>query len=184
MDIGCSNGLFLDMAKDAGYKTKGVEMNIDAAKKAILKGHKVFIGDIVTSELPRYYADIIVMFHTLEHLHSLSIVLEKIKSLLKQKGILIIEVPNLWHWILQKRFFIKRSLAPERHLYHFTPKTLRYLFNKLGFKIVKIEPANRYDRKGFLDGLIHSTIRIFSTYFYFFTGYILSNSMRFYVRET
>jgi len=96
------------MARDFGYKTEGIEIETAAAKKSKTKGHRIFIGDITKIKLSNNYADVIVMFHTLEHLKVLSFAVSKIKSILKKDGIIVVEVPNLWHWLLQRRLFMKR----------------------------------------------------------------------------
>jgi len=184
LDVGCSDGLFLDMARNFGYKTEGIEIDEAAAKKVKAKGHRIIVGDIVKIRLTEDHTDAIVMFHTLEHLKNLLFVVNKIRSALKKDGITVVEVPNLWHWLLQRKFFTKRSLAPERHLYHFTPQTLRLLLENAGFKILKMGPANRYDKKGLLNKVLHFIVRIFSIYLFSFSGLVLSNSLRVYARKT
>ena len=44
LDVGCGSGYFLDLAKQAGLETYGLEFNSQAAAKACAKGHKLFPG--------------------------------------------------------------------------------------------------------------------------------------------
>ncbi len=182
MDIGCSTGFLLDLAKKCGFRTKGVERSDIAAQEAALKGHEMLIEDVLDIDIPVLSVDVVVLLHTLEHLSKLKFIMKKIRSVLKNNAIVIVEVPNLLHWILQKRVFIKRSLAPDRHLYHFTQGTLIRLFRISGFKIIKIEPANHYDKKGKLSCLFQFATTIFSSLSFALTGKVLSNSMRVYAK--
>jgi len=178
IDIGCSTGFFLDLAKKCGFRTEGVEKSEIAAEKSLSKGHKVFTGDILEVDIPLDSVDVVVLLHTLEHLSNPDFVIEKIRSVLKKNGIIIVEVPNLWHWILQRKFFISRSLAPDRHLYHFTPVTLTKLVEICGLKVMKIMPANRYDKKNAFTGVFQFAFSILAFYIFVVTGIILSNSIR------
>jgi SAM-dependent methyltransferase len=86
------------------------------------------------------FFDVITCFHVLEHL---SDPLESIKqalSLLKPKGLIIVEVPNLDS--LGFSMFKKKwqPLEIPTHLNHFTPDTLQKLFEHTGkTQIVKKE---------------------------------------------
>src|SRR5260370_23952695 len=42
LDVGCGSGAFLDLARQAGHATFGLELNPAAAKKAGAKGHTIY----------------------------------------------------------------------------------------------------------------------------------------------
>ena len=84
--------------------------------------------------------DIITLWHVLEHIHDLNGRMEKIATLLKPSGTLIIAVPNSnsWDAFHYQDFWAAYDLP--RHLYHFTPDTLKKLANKHGFNLKEILP--------------------------------------------
>lgn len=178
LDIGCSRGMFLDMAKESGFDVTGIELETTAAKYSLLKGHKVLVGNFLDLEIPRHSADIISMIHVLEHLENLRYALKNANSILKPYGKIIVEVPNLWHWMIQRMLLLSRGLASERHLYHFTPITLSRLLGSSGFRILRQMPGNRYDKKGILSKWFQFIIMVFSSCIFEFTGKVVSNSIR------
>jgi SAM-dependent methyltransferase len=67
LDIGCNTGLLLDVLRELGYHTEGIERS-PAGEVALAAGHVVHALDIEAHELglPRY--DLITLTHVLEHL--------------------------------------------------------------------------------------------------------------------
>jgi len=137
-DIGCSNGIFLDLFKERDWKTWGVEPSQNALE-ARRKGHKVIQDDFEKADLPAEYFDLVILNHTLEHMNSPITVLKKIKSILTLKGIVYIDVPNVGS--LSSRLLGKHwpYLLPEEHKWQFTKASLSKLLNDAGFEIIHWE---------------------------------------------
>lgn len=93
LDIGCNTGLLLDVWREYGYHTEGIERS-PAGERAQAAGHRVHTLDIETQELglPRY--DLISMTHVLEHLRRPVAGLVWIRRHLASAGLAVIEVPN------------------------------------------------------------------------------------------
>src|SRR3989344_4093940 len=91
LDIGCSNGVFLDLFKNS--ETWGVEPS-DSGYKIEDGRHKIIHEYFEKAKLPQNYFDLVIMNHTLEHVVDAEIVLAKVYRLLKKGGILFIDVPN------------------------------------------------------------------------------------------
>lgn len=157
LDIGCSNGVFLDLF--AGSETWGVEPSGsgDIAKK---KGHKILKIAFEKANLPENYFDLIILNHVVEHMEDPRLVLKKIKPLLKTAGIVFIDVPNfgsLSSKILGKKW---PYLLPEEHKSQFTKESLTKLLIENGFIILHWEsrsgifeyanPLKELGRKRFL----------------------------------
>jgi SAM-dependent methyltransferase len=138
LDIGCSNGVFLDIFKDKGYETWGVEPS-KIGDKAQLKGYKVIRQYFEKAKLPHDYFDLVIMNHTLEHLKNPQKILTKITTLLKKNGILYIDVPNVGS--LSSRILGKHwpYLLPKEHLWQFDKKSLTELLNRNGFSVLHWE---------------------------------------------
>ncbi len=136
LDIGCSNGVFLDLFR--GSETWGVEPSKNA-NIAISKGHNILNTNFEKAKLPVNYFDVIIMNHTLEHVKNADIVLIKIYRLLKIGGILFIDVPNaggLGSRILGNKWPYKLSIE---HTYQFTKESLSKIVTSSGFKVLHWE---------------------------------------------
>lgn len=136
LDIGCSNGIFLDLYKNC--ETWGVEPS-EIANRGQRVGHRILNEYFEKAKLPQNYFDLIIMNHTLEHVKDAEIVLAKIFRLLKKGGILFIDVPNaggLGAKIMGDKWPYK--LANE-HTYQFSKESLSKLVSDSGFKILHWE---------------------------------------------
>ena len=124
LDVGCGNGWLLKKLKEEGWETYGVDVDSLAIKQAKKLGLIVFAGELHEAELPKDYFDVIIMKHSLEHVHNVLQVLKETHRILKPDGTLIIEVPNIKS--TQAKIFRKhwKELDIPRHLYHFSPYTL------------------------------------------------------------
>ena len=142
LEIGCSSGrLLLQLQKDFAIPSEHL-FGIEPDSNAVLAARSAGLTQVSEVELPNSdfdrRFDRIVFWHALEHLHQLGEHLDKARELLDADGQLVIALPNLQsydarlygsHWI---------ALDAPRHLYHFTPTTLRALLNKHGFSIIEI----------------------------------------------
>jgi len=145
LDIGSGKGLFLSVMKELGFESYGIEFSPIAANFA-RKTYEVnvFNGELEEAKFPSEYFDIVTMWQVLEHLSYPLESLQEIFRIMKKNGLLIIAVPNFSS--IQSRIFRDKwyPLDLPRHLYQFEPKTLRKMFLKTGFKIVKINYFNHF----------------------------------------
>jgi len=89
LDFGCGNGGFLKKAKTIAASVTGVEPE-KRAREYNKDRFKVFQTiDVVDGDY-----DIITAFHVIEHLLDPIDILKKMKNLVAQNGVLIIEVPS------------------------------------------------------------------------------------------
>lgn len=136
LDIGCSNGVFLDLYKNS--ETWGVEPS-EIGCKIKDQRHKILNTYFEKANLPQNYFDLIIMNHTLEHVKDAEIVLAKIYRLLKKEGVLFIDVPNaggLGSKLLKDKWPYR---LPEEHTYQFTKESLSKLVIGTGFKVLHWE---------------------------------------------
>lgn len=148
LDIGCSTGVFLEYARERGHNVKGVEISEYSANIAISKGLDVFIGNVEDANIPTKSLDFIHMNHVLEHFVDPLSTLSFLKCLLKDKGILVLEVPNEFENMNYKikRHIQPRSLlriVPTQHNCFFNPKSLSYLINTAGYEIAQLSSPSR-----------------------------------------
>jgi len=136
LEIGCSNGVFLDLFTSG--ETWGVEPSA-SGNVAKRKGHRIIKDLFEKAKLPESYFDLVVMNHTLEHMDEPTAVLAKVHKLLKPGGILFVDVPNfggLGSKILGKHWLY---LLSEEHKHQFTKQSLIDLLKKSEFKVIHWE---------------------------------------------
>jgi SAM-dependent methyltransferase len=132
LDIGCSTGGFLSTMSGNAWRLCGIEMEESTARKArAATGADVFVGDAVNAPFPPSSFDVITSFDVLEHVYSPRQFLMKVHQWLKPGGIFYAMVPNIDSW--ESRLFRSYwyGLELPRHLFHFSPRSLRYLMNDL-----------------------------------------------------
>ena len=138
LEIGCSNGVMLDIFKKDGWETWGVEPS-ENAEYAIDKGHKILQTTFEKVNITPDYFDVVLLNHTLEHLVDPQKVLMKIHTLLKKQGIVFVDVPNfgsLSSQILRKHW---PYLLPKEHNFQFTKDSLSKMLDKAGFEVIHFE---------------------------------------------
>ncbi|HMJ46032.1 MAG TPA: class I SAM-dependent methyltransferase [Ferruginibacter sp.] len=140
LDIGSGTGGFLDTMQQVGWKATGLEPGEDAREKAkslygvhVLPSQELF-------NLPPASFDVITMWHVLEHVHQLQNYIEQIKKLITSKGLLFIAVPNYTSYDAAHYKQDWAGYDVPRHLYHFSPRSMKKLMDMHGLKIIKIKP--------------------------------------------
>jgi len=143
LEIGSADGLFLEQARNFGYNVKGIEPNKETSKYARESlGMDVQTATLAEAEIEDESLDIAVMFHVIEHLLDPNFEISKIRNLLKTNGLLVIETPNinsLPYKLLRKKW---RQFIPD-HYWFFSEKTISYLLEKHGFKILQIKSVGK-----------------------------------------
>jgi len=140
LDVGSGTGTFVHTMVKAGWNVSGLEP--DAEARAL--GVKKYNCDIYPSEelfrLPEGTYDAITMWHVLEHVHQLDEYIEQLKKLLAPKGKLIIAVPNYTSKdaAVYKEYWAAYDVP--RHLYHFSPASMRKLMEMHGLKVIYTRP--------------------------------------------
>jgi len=140
LDIGCGTGAFLNMMKTEGWKITGLEPDENARVKA-----KTLYGiepqpsiNIFNLSINSY--DAITMWHVLEHVHQLHEYIEQLKNMLTDKGKIFIAVPNYTSYDAQHYGQFWAAYDVPRHLYHFSPASMKKLVEQHGLTIKKIKP--------------------------------------------
>jgi len=140
LDVGCGTGAFLNEMKTAGWDITGLEPDDTARKNAKeLYGiepkpsHELF-------ELTAESFDAITMWHVLEHVHQLNEYVSQLNKLLKPQGVLFIAVPNYTSGDADHYKEYWAAYDVPRHLYHFSPNSMKLLMKKHGMEVKEIMP--------------------------------------------
>lgn len=156
LDVGCGNGSFLSAANQLKcWDLYGV----DPVVTAIAQAQKRVAAKFACSTLEdTSYTDesfsIVSMLGVLEHLHDPLTTLRRAHRLLQPGGVLAVYVPNFHYlrlkdaglasWLRDGRW---SSLAPQEHLFHFTPNTLQQLLARAGFETSRVDVGRPFLRK-------------------------------------
>lgn len=139
LDLGCGTGEFLEVCKKSGWEIFGVEpekMARDQAEKLLNEKILANINDI--PEKKRFH--VITLWHVLEHMPDLKKTMHQLYALLKNKGYLILALPNYDSYDAQKYDAHWAAYDVPRHLYHFNQSAVRFLARKYNFKLKKVIP--------------------------------------------
>jgi SAM-dependent methyltransferase len=140
LDLGCSSGAFLRSVRGKDWDLFGIEMSEESAKKAQERsGAKVFVGDILEAEFAPASFDVITCFDVFEHLYEPRQVMARVSEWLKPGGIFYVLVPNVDS--AEARVFKSywHGLELPRHLFHYSPKSLKFLAESSGLCTVSLE---------------------------------------------
>ena len=140
LDIGTGTGYFSHFMKEDGWQVDAIEKSEQARQFA--KTH--FQMEVAAPEaFMKYEAasfDVITLWHVMEHLQNLNEVWEQLDKLLKENGTLVLAVPNPESFDAQHYGSWWGAYDVPRHLWHFTPSTMKYIGSKHGFKLVELHP--------------------------------------------
>ena len=156
LDIGCGRGLFLHLMRKHGWEVAGVEFDEESALKVSnAYGIKVIPSQSL-SKLPDKSFDVITLFHVLEHTIHPQMTINECKRLLKDGGLLVVEVPNLYSLqasIGKKAWF---HLDLPHHFYHFSDVGIKALLKKNSFRILRVKQFSlEYNPFGWLQTLLN-----------------------------
>jgi SAM-dependent methyltransferase len=142
VDLGCGRGEFLELLREAGIQSSGVEGNAHAARACRDRGLDVVAGDLLgfLQERPPGSLGGIFAAQVAEHLSPpvLNALLRESRRTLRPEGLLVLETVNPASALAFLDVFI-RDLTHERPLH---PETLRFLTAAAGFSDVRIEMRN------------------------------------------
>jgi len=140
LDIGCGTGDFLKIAQEYKWNIAGVEPNAQARKIASDKtGIEIQNNDWLAT-IDDHSFDAITMWHVLEHVPNLPAQIASLKRIIKLNGTIFIAVPNFKSHDANHYKEKWAAYDVPRHLWHFSQKSIKGLFQKENLKVVKILP--------------------------------------------
>jgi len=137
LDVGCSTGIFLSVARERGWDVEGIEASTWAAKKAGERFglNEIRVAFVEEADFPAASFDAVTMWDVLEHVHSPTLVLDRLHGWLKPYGLLFINVPNI-ESTMSKLLRHRWPLLLREHLWYFSPRTLDIALTKAGLRIL------------------------------------------------
>jgi len=137
LDVGCAMGFFVEYALSKGYDAYGFDPSDYAVKESSVNlAGRIQKGTIGSVKYAPKSFDVITLFDVFEHLNYPREDLRKLRTLLKDDGIIVIATGNtnsLMARLLKKKwtFYI-----PPQHLFFFDTSTLTKILHMEGFEPV------------------------------------------------
>ncbi len=133
LDIGCCNGILVYALSQLGFDAYGIDTDheiIEAQKKTGLKLIDTTLADCTEKDF-----SLITIVNTLEHMYSPKASLLKIRSMMKDDGVLVVVVPDLYTPLL---LCDVNGFLSNAHLYTFESYTLVQMMSSAGLDIKKL----------------------------------------------
>jgi SAM-dependent methyltransferase len=140
LDVGCGNGAFLlAMQQAKGVKGTGVEFSSQVASYCRKQlGLDVRAGTLLDQEFSSHSFDVVTMFHYLEHEIFPMRVLREAKRILKEDGLLAMELPNVGSLLFKLFKGYWFPLDVPRHVVDYSPQTLKEMLRRAGFEVIAL----------------------------------------------
>jgi SAM-dependent methyltransferase len=151
LDVGCSIGLFLDLARDRGWQGVGIELAPRAL--AMARGRGLEVQDVPLGEagFVSDSFDAVALLSVLEHTPDPRSMLGECRRVLRAGGAVYVVVPNVESLACRVLREKARTFDGRNHLVYFSPSTLRDALEQEGFevadmntRITSLEPVLRH----------------------------------------
>jgi len=138
LDIGCSSGFFLDLAKSKGWETYGIELGEIEADMCRGKGHTLYTKKLEDLNMDLKF-DAITLWDVVEHLPNGKDQFKLFKDRLSPGGVIFMQIPNsdaLAAKIMREKC---KMFDGIEHVNLYNPKTIKLLAKKVGLRIEDLE---------------------------------------------
>jgi SAM-dependent methyltransferase len=138
LDVGCSTGRFLDIAKRVGWECHGLELNHTEAKIARAKGFEIQECLLSKANSAKVF-DAITLWDVFEHIKDGYLFLKEARKLLRPSGIVFVQSPtrdSLAARVLQAECNMFDGLE---HVNLYGNESLNTLCSRAGYEVVSYE---------------------------------------------
>jgi SAM-dependent methyltransferase len=150
LDVGCATGNFFEDFKPESWRLYGLDTSPLGVEVARAKYRaEVFCGALQEAHYPSRFFDVVTVMDALYYSPDPRADLREIRRILKDDGLLAVEIPGLramiWRdkgflcWLLEGKW--ERLFAVQGILYFFSPSTMKLMLRLTGFRLVKMIPG-------------------------------------------
>lgn len=137
LDIGCSSGFFLGMAKAQQWSTFGIELNKVERNIAATKGHVIWSNPLEELSIDRSF-DVITMWDVFEHIKNGYEYMHLIRKILSPQGVFFLQIPNVKSFAARVLWEKCNMFDGIEHVNLYAPRTIQLLAERAGFKVVSM----------------------------------------------
>jgi len=149
LDVGCATGTLFEHFPPPDWHAFGVDTSVLGATLA-REGYKasVYCGTVREASYASRFFDVIAMLDALYYSPDPYSELLEFRRILRDDGILAIEIPGYLYslfrdkgpicWLLDRTWM--RGFTKTHHLYYFSSRSLRLLLEHAGFRVVRVIP--------------------------------------------
>lgn len=137
LDMGCGNGDFMLIAQRLGWEVEGIDLDPKAVEAVRAKGLRAQLGDLDLFDQSAQVYDLITVSHVIEHVYEPKKIVADCFRLLRQRGRLWVETPNVESASQQYYGRYWRGWEAPRHLIVFNHNTLQELLRGAGFSRIQ-----------------------------------------------
>jgi len=139
LDIGCGDGVLLELARQYGWQSAGTEIREPLVRMVRESyGYDAIVGSDLHT-LPASSYDVVALINVLEHVPEPRVMLRDIARLLRPGGVVLLHVPNLGGLPARLKGPRWHQIEPLGHLCYFTEKTLGAMLHSAG-----LHPVGRF----------------------------------------
>lgn len=137
LDIGCSGGLFLEMARERGFDVVGIELN--RAECAIARQKRISVFDESLEDLTSdLFFDIVTLWDVFEHIKRPYEYLEIVRGHLRPGGLLMLQIPNSGSLSARVMRQHCNMFDGIEHVNLFNASSLESVLEQSGFSVVEL----------------------------------------------
>jgi len=136
LDVGCSYGFLLDVARDRGWQPVGIDIGEHAATFARDElGLEVYVSDLRNAPLTSNDFDVITFWNVVEHLDEPVEEFLRTNSLLKPGGIVVFTTGDVGSYLRRLQGLKWRGFIPPIHVVNYNTKAIAKLLEQTGFSL-------------------------------------------------
>lgn len=99
--------------------------------------------------------DLVTMFHLIEHITTPVDFLQKVASLIKPNGYLLMEMPNVANMIMDVSSYFSDFFYIRDHVAYYTPELLKHMVEKAGYTVIKQRGTQIYSILNHMNWIIN-----------------------------
>jgi len=152
LDVGCGRGEWLELLKESGYISRGLDINRVMVEQCQARGLEAIEADIINylQSLPENSLGAITGFHIIEHLpfKTLMRLFSETVRVLKPQGLVIFETPNPDNVLVGSNTFY---LDPT-HINPLPSATIKFMAEMFGLYNTQVITLHPYPENAKVDG--------------------------------
>ncbi len=148
LDVGCGDGHFLELCREAGWTCFGLELSREAVERGLRRGLTMLPHDWLqrgaspdgARESDKDRFNVIALINVLETVLDPAAMLQRLREALAPDGLMIIRVGNgAFHLFLRRPVgWIGARYQQAFHLFVFSPRSMRCLLQAVGLELVSM----------------------------------------------